>query len=45
MSPECMNFLIRTKTSQGYVKDGTVSKNAMSAFDNDEWSSEPGKLF
>lgn len=45
MSPECVNFLITTKTSQGYVKDSTVSKNAMSAFDNDKWSSEPEKLF
>lgn len=44
MSPDRMNFLITTETSQGYVKDSGVSKNAMSAFDNDEWSSEPGKL-
>lgn len=43
MSPKHANFLITPKTSQGYVKDSTVSKNAMSAFDNDKWSYEPGR--
>lgn len=44
MSPERTLFLITRKTSQGYVEDSSVSKNAMPAFDNEEWSSEPGKL-
>lgn len=44
MSPVRMNSVITMKTSQGYVKDSTISKNAMSEFENDEWSYEPEKL-